>query len=117
MKTKIITILLALIISSTMVFAQNLNGSAKKQSPVIKTELQKDSVYYSCTMNPDVKMDKPGKCPKCGMMLEKKTIKVMDLKNEKKGLSKTYICPMHTGLQMDKPGKCPKCGMYLKEKK
>ncbi len=26
---------------------------------------------YSCTMHPEVKSDKPGKCPKCGMELVK----------------------------------------------
>jgi hypothetical protein len=28
---------------------------------------------YTCPMHPEVKSDKPGKCPKCGMSLEKKT--------------------------------------------
>ncbi len=27
---------------------------------------------YTCPMHPEVKSDKPGKCPKCGMKLEKK---------------------------------------------
>lgn len=27
---------------------------------------------YSCPMHADVKRDRPGKCPKCGMALEKK---------------------------------------------
>lgn len=27
---------------------------------------------YTCAMHPEVKADKPGKCPKCGMNLEKK---------------------------------------------
>lgn len=27
---------------------------------------------YTCSMHPEVKLDKPGKCPKCGMKLEKK---------------------------------------------
>ncbi len=27
---------------------------------------------YTCPMHPDVKSDKPGKCPECGMKLEKK---------------------------------------------
>jgi hypothetical protein len=26
---------------------------------------------YSCSMHPEVKSDKPGKCPKCGMELVK----------------------------------------------
>lgn len=27
---------------------------------------------YTCSMHPEVKSDKPGKCPKCGMELIKK---------------------------------------------
>lgn len=26
---------------------------------------------YTCTMHPEIKSDKPGKCPKCGMELVK----------------------------------------------
>jgi hypothetical protein len=33
---------------------------------------------YTCTMHPEVVMDKPGKCPKCGMTLVK-------MKSAKKG--------------------------------
>ncbi len=29
--------------------------------------------YYTCSMHPEIKSDKPGKCPKCGMTLEKAT--------------------------------------------
>lgn len=30
-------------------------------------------IVYTCPMHPEVQMDKPGKCPKCGMqLLEKK---------------------------------------------
>ena len=29
-------------------------------------------VNYTCPMHPEVKSDKPGACPKCGMVLEKK---------------------------------------------
>jgi hypothetical protein len=28
---------------------------------------------YTCPMHPEVKSDKPGSCPKCGMALEKKS--------------------------------------------
>lgn len=29
---------------------------------------------YTCSMHPDVQSDKPGKCPQCGMNLEKKAV-------------------------------------------
>ena len=41
-------------------------AKTKKVKPLAK-------VQYTCTMHPDVVMDKPGKCPKCGMTLVKKT--------------------------------------------
>lgn len=36
---------------------------------------------YICPMHPDIRLDKPGKCPKCGMKLEKK---MMAMKLKKK---------------------------------
>ena len=36
---------------------------------------QTEKVIFTCVMHPEVKMDKPGKCPKCGMTLVKKTVK------------------------------------------
>jgi YHS domain-containing protein len=35
---------------------------------------------YTCSMHPDVKLDKPGKCPKCGMKLEKKMMPMEHMK-------------------------------------
>jgi len=42
-----------------------------------KTEIKKavTKVYYTCPMHPEIHSLKPGKCPKCGMELVKKTIK------------------------------------------
>lgn len=37
---------------------------------IAKQEAAKE--VYTCPMHPDVKSDKPGKCPQCGMNLEKK---------------------------------------------
>ena len=47
------------------------------KTPVMKTEnQQKKNVpvkdVYTCPMHPEVLLDKPGKCPKCGMNLVKK---------------------------------------------
>jgi CopA family copper-resistance protein len=43
---------------------------------------QATKVIYTCPMHPEVKMDKPGNCPKCGMTLERKTIKVAPPKKQ-----------------------------------
>src|SRR4051812_1991446 len=37
---------------------------------------QEKKVVYTCPMHPEVQMEKPGNCPKCGMTLVKKTITV-----------------------------------------
>ncbi|MBO9681646.1 MAG: hypothetical protein J7502_03050 [Flavisolibacter sp.] len=37
---------------------------------------QEQKVIYTCPMHPEVQMDKPGSCPKCGMTLVKKTITI-----------------------------------------
>jgi outer membrane protein, heavy metal efflux system len=37
-----------------------------------KLDTKQEQVVYVCPMHPEVKSDKPGKCPKCGMTLEKK---------------------------------------------
>lgn len=42
------------------------------------------TTIYTCPMHPEVKMEKPGKCPKCGMALVKKTIKTPTPKTPKK---------------------------------
>ena len=66
---------------------------------------EQGAVYYTCPMpeHADVIMDKPGKCPKCGM----------DLVAKNKEAAVKYTCSMHPDVISDKPGKCPKCGMNL----
>jgi len=41
------------------------------KKPAKKTEMKTEK--YRCPMDTDVVSDKPGKCPKCGMALEKVT--------------------------------------------
>ena len=116
MKTKILLSLFALIVSGTIAFAQDTTKLVKNQMVTANLEMQKDSVYYTCTMHPNVKLDKPGKCPECGMDLVKKSVKTESGVNKSEGLV-TYTCPMHSDVTSDKPGKCPKCGMNLVAKK
>jgi len=113
MKTKILTTLIALLFSSAMIFAQDTTKMAKKQMMKTNTEVKADSVYYTCTMHPDVKLDKPGKCPECGMDLVKKTVVNT---NKSEGIT-SYTCTMHPEVSSANPGKCPKCGMDLVPKK
>jgi hypothetical protein len=116
MKTKILMTLFALVVSGAMVFAQDTTKTAKKQMVKTNMEMQNDSVYYTCTMHPEVKLDKAGKCPKCGMDLVKTTVKTSTNVTKSDGLT-TYTCSMHPEVTSDKPGKCPKCGMDLVVKK
>ena len=104
---------------------------------------QKTKVVYTCPMHPEVQLPKAGNCPKCGMTLEKKVIKIAKPKSvpqkpkanqapatqESAGKQKeiqmpvktdvrsaqpaTYTCPMHPEIHAVSPGDCPKCGMRL----
>ncbi|MFZ5502552.1 MAG: heavy metal translocating P-type ATPase [Pseudomonadota bacterium] len=60
---------------------------------------------YTCPMHPEVRQDKPGSCPKCGMALEPVAPAVMS--------ATEYTCPMHPEVVSNAPGSCPKCGMAL----
>jgi Cu+-exporting ATPase len=65
-----------------------------------------DQREYTCPMDPEVRQQGPGICPKCGMALEPVSYEP--------GASRTeYTCPMHQEVVRDQPGACPKCGMAL----
>jgi transcription initiation factor IIE alpha subunit len=96
---KIITLTTILLIASPAVFAQEKAG---------KKDTTQHAVYYTCPMHADVIMDKPGKCPKCGMAL------TLSKKEEMKSkVTKTYTCPVHFDVTSNKKGKCPECGKKL----
>lgn len=57
---------------------------------------------YICPMDPDVIADVPGRCPKCGMFLEKVAGQPEP--------DTTWMCPMHPEVTSNQPGTCPKCG-------
>ena len=62
-------------------FAQEMPGM---KMPAKDAKQAADKVIYTCVMHPEVKMDKPGNCPKCGMKLVKKTIKSAPVKTVSK---------------------------------
>ena len=63
---------------------------------------------YRCPMHPEVTSKEPGRCPKCGMALER-----VD-KPAPPPAAAVYECPMHPEVTSRKPGRCPKCGMALR---
>jgi len=64
---------------------------------------------YTCPMHPEVILNEPGNCPKCGMTLERIVPRAAETKI-------IYTCPMHPEIEQDHPGQCPKCGMTLEPK-
>ncbi|MCH7818309.1 MAG: heavy metal translocating P-type ATPase [Candidatus Marinimicrobia bacterium] len=62
-------------------------------------------VIHVCPMDPDVKQEGPGACPKCGMGLEPLQPVIVS--------KQEYVCPMHPEIVKDEQGSCPICGMSL----
>jgi hypothetical protein len=87
-----------------------------------KRVMSKDEYYdfaqlqdeYFCPMHSEVTSDQAGKCSKCGMKLQMRTVPMPE-KESSEMLS--YACPMHPDETSGEPGKCSKCGMKLKEYK
>jgi Cu+-exporting ATPase len=61
---------------------------------------------YTCPMHPEVRADKPGSCPKCGMALELVDPSTATSRAE-------FTCPMHPQIVRNLQGSCPICGMAL----
>jgi Cu+-exporting ATPase len=76
--------------------------TGEKSTPTVG----KSGSSYTCPMHPEVRQDKSGACPKCGMALEPESAALKPVRKE-------YVCPMHPEVVQDEPGGCPKCGMAL----
>jgi len=68
--------------------------------------LAEKQTNYVCPMDPEVRQDHPGPCPKCGMALEPTLPASPSTRVE-------YTCPMHPQIVRSGPGACPICGMAL----
>lgn len=83
MKTHLFTTLLLLTMNFFWSFAQDTTQT--KSAPL------KDSLYYTCSMHPEIQSSEPGKCPKCGMNLIQKTTSSTNMK----------MCSMHGMVDMN----------------
>jgi len=91
---------------------------------------------YTCPMHPEVRQNAPGRCPKCGMHLERvdwasnhdahanqshRDVPMQAAGSRapppdatvKGGGKVEYTCPMHPQIRQMGPGSCPICGMAL----
>ncbi|HYJ87533.1 MAG TPA: heavy metal translocating P-type ATPase [Pyrinomonadaceae bacterium] len=81
-------------------------GIGRTKSKQVVQPAENTGSIYTCPMHPEVRQNKPGSCPKCGMALEPLTVAGPRTKTE-------YTCPMHPEIVRDAPGSCPLCGMAL----
>jgi Cu+-exporting ATPase len=72
----------------------------------IPLSVTKNANEYTCPMDPEVRQQGPGDCPKCAMALEPVLAAGPATKTE-------YTCPMHPEIVRGEPGSCPICGMAL----
>jgi Cu+-exporting ATPase len=79
---------------------ENMHESGRS---VVKSALAN---VYVCLMDPEVREDYQGACPKCGMALEPAVPSAPATRVE-------YTCPMHPQIVRPGPGVCPNCGMAL----
>ena len=81
-------------------------GSHPQHHPAVAVKPEIPGAIYTCPMDPEVRQQGAGACPKCGMALEPLDIAAALTKTE-------YTCPMHPEVVRDEPGSCPICGMAL----
>ncbi len=84
--------------------ATQTQTQTQSQAPTTSADT-KPTVAYVCPMDPEVRKDRPGPCPKCGMALEP-DLPAAPAKTQ-------WTCPMHPQIVRDAPGACPICGMAL----
>ena len=96
---KILALAIAVFSTTTCLLAQSKAG---------KADTTIHAAFYTCAHHPNVKIDKPGKCPVCGMALT-----LSDKEQMKAAVTRNFICPTHLDVTSHDPGKCPKCGKKL----
>jgi len=99
MKSIKIMMMAVLTITTVTVFAQSKAG---------KKDTTRNTVFYTCSMHPEVMMKKEGQCPEYGMKLT--LSKKEQLKQE---VVNNFACPVHTNFASNKAGQCPACGMNM----
>ena len=74
--------------------------------PANDTPSAPKGAVFTCPMDPEVRQEGPGSCPKCGMALEPLAPLTLATRAE-------WVCPMHPEVVQAEPGSCRICGMAL----
>jgi len=101
-------------------------GSGESDTAKVKKENNQsqskvEQQLWTCGMHPEVILDHPGQCPKCGMdLVPLKTAPAssgltgnQNKQQDKDAEKELWTCGMHPEVILDHPGQCPKCGMDL----
>lgn len=90
--------ILCLVVASTL-----CAWSARAQAGQATARPAGKAAIYTCSMHPQIRMPRSGKCPICAMDL-------VPLAPEN---ARGYACAMHPQIRTHRPGKCPICLMEL----
>ncbi len=112
-----------LILLSVMLLGIGVNSCSNSGNENKKAATSESKELWTCGMHPEVILEHPGQCPKCGMdLVPLKTNANSDAQHEhsddetvgKQGQTQElWTCGMHPEVLLDHPGQCPKCGMDL----
>lgn len=96
--------------------ANPAEGEPGHHHVLVRMKDAQGKIYYTCSMHPQVRSDKPGQCPICGMPLIKKTEVAADSSTaspagERKPLY--WYDPMKPDQHFDQSGKSPFMDMQL----
>lgn len=111
-------------------YVSSIGETPSAATSTVKATIETESsgTIYTCSRHPEISVDHPGNCPKCGMTLQPVTAATSEgpTVNSKEALGPEkastnivpaagtiYTCPMHPEIRQDHPGSCPKCGMTL----
>ena len=111
-KRRILLFLFIIILSIGMFTVTGCGSNNNDKKNVESSQL------WTCGMHPEVLLEEPGRCPKCGMnLVPVKTDEQDDHSGHKheSDAPQLWTCGMHPEVLLEEPGQCPKCGMDLEE--
>src|SRR5262249_144698 len=92
---------------SALVTLLVVDDAAKQPNSAFR--LPPSALTYICPMDPEIRQQGPGTCPKSAMPRAPQTLAPPASRTE-------WTCPMHPEIVREAPGSCPICGMALEPK-